>query len=125
MKRPHPLSSPAACFFAGAAGYPLLELAWRRRTHPSMALAGGVSLSLLHEMNHALADKPLLLRCGAGALAITSVELAAGMVFNKRHQVWDYRKCPMNFKGQICAEYTALWFLLCLGVLPCLERLDC
>ena len=30
-------------FWIGALGYPLIELAWRRRTHPAMALAGGLS----------------------------------------------------------------------------------
>ena len=31
-----------AAFLAGAAAYPMVELAWRGRTHPAMALAGGV-----------------------------------------------------------------------------------
>ena len=33
-------------FLIGAVGYPLLELAWRGHTHPSMALAGGMSAML-------------------------------------------------------------------------------
>ena len=34
-------------FLLGAIGYPLLELCWRGRTHPSMALAGGLTTLLL------------------------------------------------------------------------------
>ena len=34
-------------FWIGAAGYPLIELWWRGRTHPSMALAGGLAMSWL------------------------------------------------------------------------------
>ena len=34
-----------AAFLAGAAAYPMVEMAWRGRTHPAMALAGGAGLS--------------------------------------------------------------------------------
>ena len=33
-------------FLVGAVGYPALEMLWRRRTHPSMALAGGAGMAL-------------------------------------------------------------------------------
>mgnify|MGYP007039094459 CR=1 FL=1 len=33
---------------------------------------------------------------------ITTVELAAGLIFNRDYAVWDYRGIPGNFCGQIC-----------------------
>ncbi len=94
-------------FLIGAIGYPLLELAWRRRTHPSMALAGGLSAALIHRIGrtslHPLAK---VLLCGAG---ITGVEAACGLVWNRRHQVWDYRHMPLNWRGQVCLPFSLAW----------------
>ena len=106
-------SEKAAAFTLGFAGYPLLELLWRGRTHWSMALAGGVAGLLLY---------PLCIKRGARficcktAAVITGVELVFGCVFNLllKQNVWDYSKKPLNFLGQICLPYTCLWF--CLGV---------
>ncbi len=94
-------------FLIGALGYPLLEIAWRGRTHPSMALAGGLGAVLIHGINqtkHALPTKILL--CGAG---ITAIEAACGLVWNRRHQVWDYRHMPLNWSGQICLPFSLAW----------------
>ena len=44
-----------------------------------------------------------------GALIITAVELTAGLLFNRNHQVWDYRGQPGNFLGQICPVFCLLW----------------
>ena len=32
--------------------------------------------------------------------------------------VWDYSRRKGNLLGQICPLYSALWFLLCIPVLP-------
>ena len=89
-----------AAFLAGAAAYPMVELAWRGRTHPAMALAGGVSLSMLR----GLWQQALL-----GGLMITGMEYAFGLAFNRRHQIWDYRRMPANLRGQICLPFTLAW----------------
>ena len=47
--------------------------------------------------------------CGAG---VTAIEAACGLLWNRRHQVWDYRRMPLNWRGQVCLPYTALWCLL-------------
>lgn len=94
-------------FILGAVGYPLLEICWRGRTHASMALAGGVGAALLHRASRS--PIPLLpgaLACGAG---ITGIEAACGLLWNRRHQVWDYRRLPLNWHGQVCLPYTLLW----------------
>ena len=99
-------------FLLGGALYPLLELSWRGRTHVSMALAGGASLCLLRLIDRRLGAKPLALQALLGGLGITAIELATGLAFNRRHSVWDYRKQPLQFRGQICAAFTLAWCAL-------------
>ena len=99
-------------FVFGAIAYPLLELAWRRRTHPSMALAGGCSMALLSRIQRHAKGRPLWQRSLLGGLAITGIEYAVGCVFNRRYQVWDYRSTPMNLRGQICLPFTLVWCAL-------------
>lgn len=97
-------------FLFGAAGYPLLELAWRGRTHISMALAGGLSTAAMHAIGRRCKSLP-----SAGvtsAAAVTVIEAACGLVWNKEHQVWDYRRMPLNWHGQVCLPYSVLWGLL-------------
>lgn len=112
-------------FALGAAGYPLLEVCWRGRTHASMALAGG--LAFLWIFREHAARRPLWARCLRGALGVTGMELAFGLVLNRalRLGVWDYSRRRWNLLGQICPGYTALWCLLCAALSPvcCLLRL--
>ena len=49
-----------------------------------------------------------------GAVVITSVELAAGLLANRDYSVWDYRAMPMNFYGQVCLPFSLLWIPLSL-----------
>lgn len=94
-------------FLIGAVGYPLLELAWRGRTHPSMALAGGLSTSLIHRIGQtSLHPVGKALLCGAG---ITAIEAGCGLIWNRRHRVWDYRRMPLNWRGQVCLPFTLAW----------------
>lgn len=94
-------------FFIGALGYPLLELCWRGRTHISMAVAGGCCAELLHCASKRKGS--LCLKAALCGLGITGIEAACGLVWNRRHQVWDYRRLPLNWCGQVCLPYTLLW----------------
>ncbi|MBQ8654238.1 MAG: hypothetical protein IJ507_04795 [Clostridia bacterium] len=108
-----------APFLFGAAGYPLLEIIWRGRTHPSMALAGGMSLCAMRRISHLRLNRPAqALLCG---LSVTGIEAVCGLIWNRRHQVWDYRRMPLNWRGQICLPYTLLWTLLSAAMLPLLN----
>lgn len=94
-------------FLLGAVGYPAIELLCRGRTHPSMAMAGGLSAVAFHRisrMNRGLLWKSLL-----GGLAVTLTEAACGLIWNRRHSVWDYRRMPFNWRGQVCLPYSLLW----------------
>ena len=93
-------------FYLGGCLYVGLELAWRQRSHWSMFLAGGACFTILGQIPR---QWPPALRAGMGALAITLVELATGLLFNRDHRVWDYRDQPGNLWGQICPLFSILW----------------
>ena len=103
-------------FFIGAIGYSLLELAWRGRTHWTMALTGGFCVLVLYGIAQALPREPLLVKSIYGAFTITAIEFWVGCLVNLHlHMgVWDYTAMPYNLLGQICPFYTILWFFLCL-----------
>ena len=80
-----------------------------------MFLAGGTCFLLLGKVRKFRLKLPL--RGIAGAGIITAVELFFGLLFNRNHQVWDYRNLPLNFKGQICLRFFLLWIPLSLGAM--------
>ena len=113
-----------ALFLLGGFGYVGLELLWRGRSHISMFLSGGVCFLLLGKLNRVRPRLPLLLRGAVGAVVITSVELAAGLLANRDYAVWDYRAMPMNFHGQVCLPFSLLWIPLSLGAMALHGFLD-
>lgn len=96
-------------FLLGAAGYPIIELLWRGRTHPSMAIAGGLSLCMLRQLHRRTEAAPLWLAAMLGGSAITGLEYLIGVTLNRRHQIWDYRKKRLNLQGQICPAFSLAW----------------
>lgn len=102
-------------FFLGGAGYVLLELLYRGRSHYSMFLAGGICFLLLGKLETVCPRLPGWARPLAGAGIITMVELGTGLLFNRDYSVWDYRAVPGNFCGQICPRFTLLWIPLAAG----------
>ena len=101
-------------FLWGGIGYPCLEILYRGRTHPAMALCGALGCAALCRIARERAPLPLLAL--KGACAVTAIEYAAGLLFNRRHRIWDYRKRPGHLQGQICPAFFAVWYLLSLGV---------
>ena len=95
-------------FYIGGLAYMTLEFIWRGRSHGSMFAAGGTCFLLLGELGKR-ERIPLAVKALAGAAAITAVELITGLLVNRDHRVWDYRRMPANFKGQICLPYSLLW----------------
>ena len=94
-------------FLVGGFGYVGLELLWRGRSHISMFLAGGLCFLLLGQLDRTRLS--FSAKCLLGAVIITAVELLAGLLTNRDHQVWDYRQMPFNFLGQVCLNYSLLW----------------
>ncbi len=96
-------------FLTGSLLYPLIELGWRGRTHPSMALAGGAALCALQRISRLEKSRPIWQQALLGGLAITGIEYAVGLAFNRRYRIWDYRRMPLNVRGQVCAPFTLIW----------------
>lgn len=120
MKKPRQLT----LFTLGGLSYVGLELLWRGRSHGSMFLAGGCCFLLLGKLNRVQPRLPLPARALAGAGIITSVELLAGLLFNRSYGVWDYRQMPLNFHGQICLPFSLIWIPVSIGAMYLYEGLD-
>lgn len=108
-------------FLTGCVLYPLIELGWRGRTHPAMAVAGGAGTSALHLIARTHKGRPIWQQALLGGLAITGIEYAFGAVCNRRYRIWDYRRMPLNVRGQVCLPFTLAWCLLSAGYLGCLR----
>ena len=104
----------------GGLGYVGIEMLWRGRSHWSMFLVGGVCFVLMGGIHTALSHRPLLLRCGVCAAAVTAVELASGCILNRwlGLGVWDYSGAWGNILGQVCLGYSLLWLLLSVAACP-------
>jgi hypothetical protein len=94
-------------FYLGGMAYTGLELLWRGRTHGSMFLLGGGCFLALGQLRRL--KLPLPLRAVAGSAAVTAAELATGLLVNRSYHIWDYRRVPLNFMGQICLPFSLLW----------------
>lgn len=99
----------ALLFCLGGGAYVGMELLWRRRSHISMFLAGGLCLLLIGHLEEVEPKLPFPGRVILGAAIITGVELATGLLVNRTYRVWDYRDQWGNFLGQICPAFCALW----------------
>lgn len=104
-------------FLFGSAAYPLLEVLYRRRTHPAMALAGGMSMCALLLIHRNANRLPLWGQALLGGGCILALEYGIGKLWNRKYQIWDYRKTPLNFQGQVCLPFFGLWCALSAAVL--------
>ena len=101
------------CFALGAVIYGLIEVVSRGYTHWTMALTGGAVMALMNLINRS-GRLSLFVRCLLGAVVITSLEFAVGMVVNVAlgWNVWDYSDKAFNLYGQICPLFSLGWFFL-------------
>ena len=93
-------------FYIGGLAYMTLEFIWRGRSHGSMFLLGGLCFCVVGRLGKRL---PPAMAQLAGAVVITALELATGLLVNRGFVVWDYRTVPLNFLGQICLPFSLLW----------------
>ncbi len=99
-----------------------LELLWRGWSHCSMFFAGGTCFLLLGKLGQV--TKNPLTRALVGTGIITGVEFLAGLLVNRNYGVWDYRKMPLNVKGQICLPFCLLWLPIGFGAILLYRILD-
>ena len=114
----------AVLFYLGGCAYMGLELLWRGRSHGSMFIAGGACFLLIGQLNQVRPKLALPLRAVAGSTAVTAAELATGLLVNRSYHIWDYRRVPLNFMGQICLRYSLLWIPVCLFGMGLYDLLD-
>lgn len=101
-------------FAVGGMIYGLIELAWRGHTHISMFVAGGICLLMIDLIARKYSHFGMLIQSAVCAVMITAVEFAVGMVVNVwlGLDVWNYSGMPANIMGQVCPQFTALWYFL-------------
>ncbi len=101
-------------FGLGFFGYGLIEIIWRGYTHPSMALAGGLSFCFLSIIEEKFKSLKLIYRSLIAGLLITTIELVFGLILNVKYSanVWNYDMYPLNLYGQICYLYSVMWCFL-------------
>lgn len=102
-------------YLVGGTLYSILEILWRGYTHWTMYIAGGVCFSMIYALNDR-AHWPFAAKCAYGAVFITLIEFQIGCVVNLilDWKVWDYSLIRGNVMGQICPQFTFVWFLLCI-----------
>lgn len=96
-------------FCLGGSAYVGLEFLWRGRSHSSMFFLGGACFLVIGKLSHILERTSAFVRALAYGASVTALELATGLVVNRRHRVWDYRDIRWNYRGQICLLYSLLW----------------
>lgn len=102
----------------GGFAYGIIEILWRRYTHWTMIITGGICFLTLFRIFSKAENMPLVKKCLTGSVVITTVEFLVGCIVNlvlKMH-VWDYSNLPLNLWGQISLLYSALWGLLTIPI---------
>ena len=84
-------------FLFGGSIYYLLEIIFRGYSFPAMVVCGGLCFIICGAINEKNRCMPLF-----------------GLVLNVLLglHMWDYSNMPGNFLGQICPQFTVLWFFL-------------
>ena len=101
-------------FLIGGAFYYALAVLFRGYSFPAMAVCGGLCFIICGVLNEKDRCMPLVLQQLIAAFGITMIEFASGLILNVwlKLNMWDYSNMPGNIFGQICPEFTALWFFL-------------
>jgi len=60
---------------------------------------------------------PVAVKVILGAVMVTALELLTGLVVNRDYSVWDYRRMPYQYLGQICLNYSLLWMPVSLAAM--------
>ena len=69
-----------ALFSFGGISYGIIELMWRKYTHWTMVLTGGVCFLLLYRVFRCMAQAALWQKCVIGSSVITGVEFLVGCI---------------------------------------------
>ena len=111
-------------FYLGGMAYMTLEFLWRGRSHGSMFALGGTCFLLLGGLYKRCRRICLSIKMLIGAIIITALELLTGLLFNRSYGIWDYRKLPFQFLGQISLVFSLLWVPVSLGAMLLYEQAE-
>lgn len=114
------------CLFCfGYSAYSIIELAYRRYTHFSMGIAGGICFLAIYHIYKKYPKLTLFKKCVIGSLLITTVEFCFGVLFNiiLKLDIWDYSTLPFNILGQVCPLFSLAWMLLCIPINSITKRI--
>ena len=116
----------------GGTVYFLLEVAFKNATHEPeriswtmLVLAVILTIPVERCGEQLPWEIPLWIQALACATLVTITELFAGVILNLwlKLEVWDYSNLPGNFLGQICPQFAAVWWGLCLAFIPIFDWL--
>ena len=111
----------------GGAAYFLLEVAYKTATgHPEhiswtmLVLAMVLCIPIERAGAEMPWEVPLWMQAAGCAALVTATELVAGLILNVwlGLGVWDYSDLWGNLWGQICPQFAAIWWGLCLVFIP-------
>lgn len=91
--------------------YLLIELLYKGNSSWQLILIGGFAGMLIGLINKVFTWKtPLILQGLIGMFIATTCEFTGGLIFNSNYVLWDYRRLPFNFHGQICLYFMFAWY---------------
>lgn len=111
-------------FYIGGTAYMTLEFLWRGRSHGSMFLLGGTCFLLLGQLCNYFVRISLPIKALLGAGIVTALELLTGLLVNRAYTIWDYRKLPFQFLGQISLVFSLLWIPVSLAAMVLYDRVE-
>ena len=111
----------------GGAAYFLLEVAYKtfrgepeRISWTMLVLAAILCIPIERAGAEMPWEVPLWMQAAGCAALVTATELVAGLLLNVwlGLGVWDYSDLRGNLWGQICPQFAAIWWGLCLVFIP-------
>lgn len=102
-------------FILGGCSYTLIEILYRGYSHYSMWILGGICFICIGLINEILKwETPLVLQGLIGSFIVTLLEFITGYIVNIRlgMRIWDYSRMPLNIMGQVCLNFTIIWFFI-------------
>lgn len=108
-------------FIIGGSIYYNIEIISRGYSHISMFILAGIVFICMGLINEIISwNTSLLLQGLYGTIISTIGEFITGYIVNicLGLNVWDYTNLPFNILGQICLQYSFIWFgLSLLGII--------
>lgn len=94
--------------FIGGSVYTGWEVGFDNTSHRVMILIGAIAFvtgGLLGQTN-----LPNIAIYVLMMLTTTIYEYIGGKMFNHDYAIWNYKKMPLNYQGQICVPFILIWF---------------